>query len=128
MLSHRLIHTAVVFFIAGVALGNYMGAQQDFRFVHVHAHLHLLGWVSLGLVGLLYAQHPHLQRGWLAHTHYWLHTVGLLLFMGSFAWGAAVGVKPVPFIAAGASIVSLGVLAFAINVFSRLRAPRVAAA
>jgi hypothetical protein len=128
MLSHRLIHTAVVFFLAGVALGNYMGAQQDFRFTHVHAHLHLLGWVSLSLVGLIYTQHPALQRGWLAHAHYWLHTLGLVVFMGAFAWGAAVGDKPVPFIAGGASMVSLGVLAFALNVFTRLRSPRPALA
>ncbi len=122
MLSHRLIHTAVAFFVAGVALGTYMGANQDFRFIHVHAHINLLGWVALGLAGLLYSLHPHLQHGWKAHAHYWLHTLGLVLFMGSYAWGMASGDKPVPFVAAGASMVSLGVLLFALNVFTRLRA------
>ncbi len=122
MLSHRLIHTAVAFFVAGVALGTYMGANQDFRFIHVHAHINLLGWVALGLAGLLYSLHPHLQRGWMAQAHYWLHTLGLVLFMGSYAWGMVSGNKPVPFIAAGASMVSLGVLLFALNVFTRLRA------
>lgn len=126
MLSHRLIHTAVAFFVAGVALGTYMGANQDFRFIHVHAHINLLGWVALGLAGLIYSQHPHLQTGWMARAHYWLHTLGLVLFMGSYAWGMASGNKPVPFIAAGASMVSLGVLLFAINVFTRLRATGVA--
>lgn len=121
MLSNRLIHTAVAFFVIGVALGTYMGAQQDFRFVHVHAHLNLLGWVALGMIGLIYRLHPHLQQGWLAHAHYWLHTVGLVVFMGAFAWGVATDAKPVPLIAAGATMVSLAVLLFAINVFSRLR-------
>lgn len=121
MLSHRLIHTAVAFFVIGVALGVYMGAQQDFRFTHVHAHINLLGWVALGLAGLLYALHPHLQRGWLAHGHYWLHTVGLVVFMGAFAWGTVSGTLPVAFVATGASMVSLGVLLFAVNVFTRLQ-------
>jgi hypothetical protein len=120
MLSHRLIHTAVAFFTVGVALGTGMGVTQDFRLIHVHAHINLLGWVALGLVGLLYAVRPHLARGWLAHTHYWLHTLGLVLFMGAYAWGMLAGPKPVAFIAAGASMVSLGVLLFAINVFVRL--------
>jgi hypothetical protein len=120
MLSNRLIHSAVAFFVVGVALGAYMGATQDFRFTHVHAHLNLLGWVALGLIGLIYRVHPHLQRGWLAHAHYWLHTVGLLIFMGAFAWGATTGAKPVPFIAAGATMVSAAVLLFAANVFTRL--------
>lgn len=121
MLSNRLIHSAVAFFVVGVALGTTMGAMQDFRFVHVHAHINLLGWVALGMIGLIYRAHPHLQQGWLAHTHYWLHTVGLVLFMGAFAWGIVSGNKPVPFIATGATMVSLGVLLFALNVFSRLR-------
>ncbi len=98
-----------------------MGATQDFRFVHVHAHINLLGWVALGMIGLIYRLHPHLQQGWLAHTHYWLHTVGLIVFMGSFAWSIVTGVKPVPFIATGATMVSLAVLLFAANVFTRLR-------
>jgi hypothetical protein len=121
MLSNRLIHTAVAFFVIGVALGTYMGAAQDFRLVHVHAHLNLLGWVALALIGLIYRLHPHLQQGWLAHAHYWLHTVGLIVFMGAFAWGVATEAKPVPFIAAGATMVSLAVLLFAANVFTRLR-------
>jgi hypothetical protein len=122
MLSNRLIHTAVAFFVVGVALGTAMGATQDFRLIHVHAHINLLGWVALGLAGLLYAVHPHLARGWLAHAHYWLHTIGLVLFMGAFAWGVLTGHKPIAAIASGASMVSLGVLLFAINVFTQLRA------
>jgi cbb3-type cytochrome oxidase subunit 1 len=120
-LATRLIHTAVAFFVVGVALGTTMGATQDFRFVHVHAHINLLGWVALALIGLIYRLHPHLQQGWLAQAHYWLHTVGLIVFMGSFAWGIAAGAKSVPFIAIGATMVSLAVLLFAVNVFTRLR-------
>jgi hypothetical protein len=121
LISNRLIHTAVAFFVVGVFLGMYMGIRQDFRFIHVHAHINLLGWVALGLVGLLYAAHPHLQRSWLASWHYWLHTIGLIVFMGAFAWGSATGHKPVLPISVGASMVALGSVLFALNVFMRLR-------
>jgi hypothetical protein len=127
LLSHRLIHTAVAFFVLGVALGTYMGAAQDFRFTHVHAHINLLGWVALGLAGLLYAQHPQLARGFAAHAHYWLHTVGLAVFMGAFAWCVVRGEKPALAVAIGATMVALGVLSFAFNVFTRLRAAPAAA-
>jgi cbb3-type cytochrome oxidase subunit 1 len=120
LLSNRLIRTAVAFFVIGVALGMYMGIRQDFRFTHVHVHVNLLGWVALGLVGLLYAQHPHLQRGPLAHAHYWLHTVGLVLFMGGFAWGSATGAFQIVPVATGSSMIALGVLLLAANVFGRL--------
>lgn len=120
MLSNRFIYTAVAFFVIGVSLGMYMGAHQDFRFTHVHAHINLLGWVVFGLVGLLYHAHPHLQRSWLAHAHYWLHAIGLIVFMGGFAWGTMSGEFRIIPVAVGSSMVSLGVLFFAINVFARL--------
>jgi hypothetical protein len=120
MLSNRLLLTAIAFFVLGVAAGMYMGIAQDFRFVHVHAHLNLLGWVALGLAGLLYAVHPHLQNTWMAHAHYWLHTVGLVVFMGGFAWGSASGHKPLLPVAIGALSVTVGVLLFAVNAFRHL--------
>jgi hypothetical protein len=121
LLSHRFLHTAVAFFVVGVALGMYMGITHDFRFTHVHVHINLLGWVALGLAGLIYTAHPHLQQGWLAHSHYWLHTVGLVVFMGGFAWGSASGEMVVLPVATGATLAALGVLLFAVNVFTRLR-------
>jgi hypothetical protein len=120
MLAHRLIRTAIVFFVLGVGLGVYMGAAQDFRFIHVHAHVNLLGWVALGLVGLLYAQFPALQRHWMAAAHYWLHTVGLVVFMGSFALGSITGTKPAAAVALGACALTLGVLLLAIHVLRSL--------
>ena len=121
MLSNRFLRTAVAFFVAGVALGIYMGMREDFRFAHVHAHLNLLGWVALGLSGLIYASHPQLQRGGWAEAHYWLHTLGLLLFMGGFVWGTVTGVFAFVPVALGAAM-ALGVLIFAVNVFTGLGA------
>jgi cbb3-type cytochrome oxidase subunit 1 len=121
LLANRFIHTAVAFFVVGVALGIYMGARADFRFTHVHVHINLLGWVALGLAGLMYHVFPQLQRSALAHAHYWLHTVGLVVFMAGFAWGTLRGSFALAPVAGGSSLVALGVLLFAINVFTRLR-------
>lgn len=121
MIAHRFIRTAVAFFVIGIALGIYMGAAHDFRFTHVHAHLNLLGWVALGLAGLLYTTFPQLQQGWLPRLHYWLHTLGLVIFMGGFAWGVLQGRLLLAPVAGGSSMVALGVLLFAVNVFTRLR-------
>jgi cbb3-type cytochrome oxidase subunit 1 len=123
----RFIHTAVAFFVLGVSLGMYMGIAEDFRFTHVHVHINLLGWVALGLAGLLYTVFPRLQRGWLPHAHYWLHTLGVLVFMGGFAWGNLRGGFFFVPVALGATMAALGVACFAVNVFVRLR-PRGAGA
>ncbi len=120
MLSNRIIRTAIAFFVLGVGLGMYMGITHDMRLTHVHVHVNLLGWVALGLAGLLYVVFPRLQRSWLAHAHYWLHTVGLCLFMGGFAWGSVTGVFAFLPVAVGSTMVALGVLLFAFNVLTRL--------
>jgi hypothetical protein len=121
LLANRFIYTAVAFFVIGVSLGIYMGANKDFRFTHVHVHINLLGWVALGLIGVLYSVYPRLQQSWLARTHYWLHTIGLIIFMGGFAWGTINGVFATLPVAAGSTMVAIGVLMFATHVFSNLR-------
>jgi hypothetical protein len=52
--------------ITGMCLGFYMGINQDFTLTPVHAHLNLLGWVSLFLLGVYYRTHAH-AIGRMAH-------------------------------------------------------------
>src|SRR5688500_4672070 len=40
--------------LTGMGLGMHMGMSQDFALVPVHAHLNLLGWVTMALYGLYY--------------------------------------------------------------------------
>jgi hypothetical protein len=120
VLAIRLIRTAIAFFVIGV--GIYMGAAQDFRLTHVHVHINLLGWMALAAIGLMYNAFPALQRNWLAHAHYWLHVVGLCVFMGGFAWGVLRGGHPFAPLAIGSSMVGLGVILTAVNVGKNLRA------
>lgn len=38
--------------LAGMGLGIYMGIAKDFTLAPVHAHINLVGWVTLSLYGL----------------------------------------------------------------------------
>ena len=80
-MSGRLLRIAVVYWIVAVCWGIYMGASEDFTDVPVHAHLNLLGWVSLSLCGIIYALAPHLAETMLAKVHFWLHNLGLPVLM-----------------------------------------------
>jgi hypothetical protein len=62
-LSFRL---AVLFVIAGMAMGIGMAATQDHSIMPAHAHLNLLGWVSLFLFGIYYERRPALDASRLA--------------------------------------------------------------
>lgn len=57
-LSFRL---AVLFVIAGMAMGIGMAATQNHAIMPAHAHLNLLGWVSLFLFGIYYERRPVLN-------------------------------------------------------------------
>lgn len=52
--------TAASCLLLGVALGIVMGISQDFALAPVHAHLNLLGWTSLALMGLTLRAWPAL--------------------------------------------------------------------
>jgi hypothetical protein len=57
---------AVLFVIAGMAMGIGMAASQDHSIMPAHAHLNLLGWVSLFLFGIYYERRPALDTSRLA--------------------------------------------------------------
>lgn len=67
--------------VVGVSMGIAMGILHDFHLAPVHAHLNLLGWASLGLMGLTYRAWPELAaaRG-LALTQFVLSTGAAVLF------------------------------------------------
>jgi|SRR6185369_77921 len=57
---------AVLMVLAGMAWGIVMAISHDHSAMPAHAHLNLLGWVSLFLFGLFYRLHPTLDGSRLA--------------------------------------------------------------
>ena len=124
----RLLKIAAVYFVVGVASGLVMGVTHRFQYAPVHAHLNLLGWASLALAGLIYHHHPRAARTKLAHWHFWLHNLGLPVFMlGLFLLlSGRDGAEAV--VRIGASMTFAGVMLFVVNVIGTVRAAEVATA
>ena len=53
---------AVLMVVAGMIWGIVMAITEDHSAMPAHAHLNLLGWVSLFLFGLFYHLHPAIDR------------------------------------------------------------------
>jgi hypothetical protein len=51
-LSYFCFCIAALAGLTGMSLGIFMGLQQDFTLAPVHAHVNLLGWVTMSLYGL----------------------------------------------------------------------------
>jgi hypothetical protein len=61
-----LIGAGLACLAVGVCFGLYMGIQQDFTLAPAHAHLNLVGWVTLTAYGLIHRAYPALGRSRLA--------------------------------------------------------------
>lgn len=83
--SRRWIFAAILYLCAGVSLGLFMGASHDHTLFPVHAHINLLGWVSLTLIGVIYHFFPQAGASRLATVQFWLHNGALLVMMGALA-------------------------------------------
>ena len=119
--AHRNTRWLVVYFVLGVALGIGMGIAGNHALYGVHAHLNLLGWASLALIGLIYGAWPRLGRNRLAKTHFWMHNIGLPVMMIGLA-GKFTGYHELEAgLYIGAAVVGLSVLLFAINVLAGMR-------
>jgi hypothetical protein len=84
MYASRWVKVAVLYFVVGVGFGLYMAAYSD---VHpnplsgLHAHINLLGWVSMALFACIYRAFPALEQSKLAAAHFWLYQTFLPIMM-----------------------------------------------
>jgi len=118
MISTWFLRFGVFFALVGMCLGIYMAASHDHTLAPVHAHINLVGWVTMFLAGLFYTVRPDCQR-LLAKIHLALAGIGLLILapgltgvmLGDLAWGE-------PLAAIGSLVTLAAMLIFAFIVFT----------
>ena len=120
-MAQRFLQIAVVYLIVGASVGMWMGIAGNFALAPVHAHLLLLGWVTLALAGVIYHLHPRAAGTRLAKLHFWVHNLALPVFMcGLFLF--LTGRTSQPGIAVvGGSFLLLGLGVFALNVLMNVK-------
>ncbi len=67
---------AVLFVLVGMVWGLQMAISGDHSAFPAHAHINLLGWVSLFLFGIFYHLHPALDGTRVALVQVWIWIVG----------------------------------------------------
>lgn len=76
---------APVFALIGMVLGIYMAASQDHTLAPAHAHLNLLGWVSVAIYGAFYTLVPRSAVGTLAKLQVLLAIAGAVVLVPGIA-------------------------------------------
>ena len=106
--------TAVLCAVGGMIWGILMAASGDHGMMPAHAHLNLMGWATLALMGTYYALSG--KSGRLGWTNYALSTLGVVISIPSIALLLAGNPAAEKGATAGAILALLGMLVFAYGV------------
>jgi hypothetical protein len=100
--------------LGGMILGIVMGIAQDFTLAPAHAHLNLLGWVTLALYGL-YHRSSDRTNGWLTWSQVIAGTVGAYMMAGGLGLYLNSGDdRYIPLVVAGSLAALLGMILFVV--------------
>ena len=113
-----LFRISVSLGLIGVLLGIVMGMRQDFVLMPAHAHLNLLGFVTMFLSALYYRVVPEAAASGLARYQAIVSVAGAVVFRVGIACVLLGGHDRFePVVVAGALTVLLGMALFAVIVF-----------
>ncbi|MCX9025600.1 MAG: cbb3-type cytochrome c oxidase subunit I [Candidatus Methanoperedens sp.] len=101
-LGIRYLKTSLIYFIVGVTMGALLTVKpvHDFAlqsplFAGAHAHINLLGWVSMALIGgiHLHLKDKNLYSEKLGNAGFWLLNVGIavmfiLMLIAGYIWSS----------------------------------------
>lgn len=113
-MSNWFLRLAVLSLIAGVGLGLYMAASHNHAMFPVHAHLNLLGWVTLALFGLFYRVVPAAAATTLAKLHFWMYVPAYFVQMALLALLFLGFAAVEPALAAASMLVGIAIVVFAV--------------
>jgi len=117
----RLIKIASLYLLLGIGIAFFMVSAGNLILASVHSHILLLGWMSLGIIGLVYLIVPECGHNRLAAWHFWLHNIGLPVMMLSLAIQDYGHPSMEPVTGIGSLMVAIAILLFTINVFKNLK-------
>ena len=125
--SDRFLQLGVLFALIGMGLGVWMGGTQNLQLAPVHAHINLLGWVSMLLYGLVYRVVPKAAEGRLPAVHFWLTLLSVLAMIPLLSLELMGNQGVGPLLGVDMAALWLSMLLFAVIIFrATARAPTAA--
>ncbi|MBM3601562.1 MAG: hypothetical protein FJX35_25475 [Alphaproteobacteria bacterium] len=120
-IANRYFRAAVLYAILGMAWGISMAMSGNHTTYPAHAHLLLLGWVSMVLYGAIFRLCPRSAEGTLARSHFWIANVGLIVMIPGVSLIFAGYPDAEPLAATGSIITIASMLLFAHRVWQGTR-------
>jgi hypothetical protein len=116
--------TGALCVLGGMVWGVLMAASNDHSMMPAHAHLNLMGWATLALMGTFYALSGRSDRlGW---ANYWLSTLSVVVSIPALAMLLGGNAAAEKFAIAGSVLAIVGMLAFLMSVAAHWRQAKAA--
>lgn len=116
-ISKMYFVTAVCFLIAGVLLGLHMAMTHNYAATGAHAHVNLLGWVTMAIFGIYHALNPDGASSRMAKIQYYVYTGGVIVLSPAL-YLLLTGVTAIePLVGIASLVVFVGILMFAVVIF-----------
>jgi hypothetical protein len=120
--SAAFFAVGVLCVLTGMLWGMHMGAAHDMVTAPAHAHLNLVGWVTMALYGTFYALEAETMLPKLAWLNFFVSTAGIVVMIPALFMFLSNGNDPkyVPYMSAGEGLAVLGMLIFFVSVLREL--------
>lgn len=117
----RWIKLAVLYLIIGIGFGLFMHYAFDLRWGATHAHINVVGWLTTGLIGVIYSVFPRAGNSGLGVLQFWTYNIGLpVLLFGMGYIQIDPGLLMEITVSGGGILVAISVLLFIANVFTNI--------
>lgn len=123
------VKSALAWFLLGVTLGLAMAIHPPWViYLPVHAHMNLLGFVTMMIYGVAYHVLPRfagrvLFSRTIAGVHWWVSNIGLALMVAGFTLRVHDPRDGTITLAAGGVLAALGAYLFVFNLWRTMSAP-----
>lgn len=123
--SAAFFMTGAILLGLGMCWGIAMAISQNFALAPAHAHLNLLGWVTMAIYGTFYALTRESYSPRLAWTNYICATLGVIIMIPTLAIMLGTGNTALePFVGIGSLLSLIALLVFAASAYRELVRPR----
>jgi hypothetical protein len=116
-ISNWFFRLAVLYLIAGISLGLFMAASHDHSMFPAHAHINLLGWVTMSIFAVFYRLWPAAAASKLAKVHFWIYVPAHFVQMVSLFMLMRGNASIEPVVAVSSIVVGIAILVFAVNLW-----------
>jgi cytochrome c oxidase cbb3-type subunit 1 len=117
------IRASLAWFTLGILFGLAMAAYPAWVIYRpAHAHMNVVGWITMMVFGVGYQLLPRLFGGalhnrTLAVAHFWVANAGLATMIVGFILAPHIGARSAPVTASGGLLFSIGALMFVYNMW-----------